>query len=226
MRKKQSVEQYVFETLERAILSRKLAPGKQLVETTISNQLNVSRTPIRNAIKRLEKVDLVEVFPNKGAFVTNPSRKEILQAYDLRKELEILAAKKAINYLTETDFEYMEACIEREKEALKERDLITYLQANRDFHMAITTKADNRFLSEFVDKLINQTNVYLILFDSFFETSTSTPVSPKEHQDIIILLRANNWEELSKLLIMHFENSIKSLSLQKVNEYKDMDEIF
>src|SRR4051812_18027307 len=102
--KKVSVEQQVYDQIKLAILARKLAPGKQLVEFNISNTLGVSRTPIRNAIKKLSLEGLVDIIPNRGAFVTSPSKNEVIQAYELRSNLEYLAASKAMDSMTEADF--------------------------------------------------------------------------------------------------------------------------
>lgn len=223
--KKKSLEQLVYDRLESAILSRKLAPGTQLVETTLSKKLNGSRTPIRNAIRKLEQANLVEIFPNRGAYVTNPSKEEILQAYDLRKDLEILAAIKALDFLTFEDFEKMERYLQDEELALKDKNLSDYLQANLNFHMTIVAKCQNKFLIEFIDKLSKQTNVYLTLFDVFFEESTSPQIGPKEHRDIILQLKQKNHEELKIILTQHFENAIANLSFEK-NVYKGINNFF
>src|SRR5699024_8751411 len=103
MTRKTSIHQFVYNKLKDAILTRRLAPGVQLVENTLSRQLNVSRTPIRTAIKQLSDEGLAEIIPNKGAYVINPSIEEIHQAYELRKDLEILALEKSIHLITAKD---------------------------------------------------------------------------------------------------------------------------
>jgi DNA-binding GntR family transcriptional regulator len=94
--KKVSMEENVYNHIKKAILARKLAPGKQLVENNLSNSLGVSRTPIRNAIKRLSIEGLVDIIPNRGAFVTNPTKEEMIQAYELRAKLEYIAVCQAM----------------------------------------------------------------------------------------------------------------------------------
>lgn len=222
---KKSLEQIVYDKLESAILLRKLAPGTQLIETAISKQLNLSRTPIRNAINKLEQANLVEVFPNKGAYVINPSIKEVFQAYELRKELEIIAAVKALEFLTLEDFKKMEQSLEDEQSALKDKNLRDYLQANQNFHMTIVAKSGNKFLIEFISKLIRQTNVYVTLFDIFFEKHISSPIGPKEHSEIVLQLKDKNQKKLKMILTTHFENALDELSFGE-SKYKDIKNIF
>ncbi|MDY0407157.1 GntR family transcriptional regulator [Virgibacillus sp. 179-BFC.A HS] len=222
--KKQSIKVQIYNHLKDAILSRQLPPGKQLVENDISETLKVSRTPVRAAIDLLANEGL-DIKPNKGAFVTSPTRNEILQAYDLRKKLEIMAADIAIEHLSNGDFIVMEDCIRIEKEALFTKDMPSYLKANHDFHMVYTNKCGNQFLIRFIEKLINQTSIYLILFDIVFDKETSAvPYGYKEHREIMWMFKQRKRDELVSCLENHFDNAVKSLRTQ--NEYKDLKGIF
>lgn len=224
MNEKKSIKHSVYTTLKDAILTRKLPPGKQIVENVISESLNISRTPIRSAIDLLAADGLVEIIPNKGAFVINPSLDEVLQAYELRKELEMMAVQKALDSLKENDFAEMEKMVALEKEALYSKDLKTYIKANESFHLAITKKCGNIFLNEFIEKLINQTSIYLILFDIFFEENSPQPYGYKEHLEMIELMRQKDREGLREILDKHFDNAIKSLDVRA--EYEELNNIF
>lgn len=223
--KKQSLKNQIYHHLKDAILSRQLPPGNQLVENEISETLQVSRTPVRAAIDLLANEGLVNIKPNKGAFVTSPTRDEIYQAYDLRKRLEVMAADMAIAHLTNEDFLTMENCIRIEKEALFSKNISNYLKANQDFHMAYTSKCGNQFLIHFIEKLINQTSIYLILFDMVFDKqSSATPYGYKEHRKIISLLKQGKRKELTSCLESHFDHAVESLRIQE--GYKDLKGIF
>ncbi|MGZ4159685.1 MAG: GntR family transcriptional regulator, partial [Neobacillus sp.] len=210
--KKVSVEQQVYDQIKLAILARKLAPGKQLVEFNISNTLGVSRTPIRNAIKKLSLEGLVDIIPNRGAFVTSPSKNEVIQAYELRSNLEYLAASKAMDSMTEADFLMIKEIIKTEKNTLINNvNSEDFVNANKAFHIAITKKCDNKFLNEFIEKLINQTNIYLILYDEFFSNPGQEPYSPDEHSYILELMQNRDKAELKIALENHFQHAIKSI---------------
>ncbi|MBL5772136.1 GntR family transcriptional regulator [Heyndrickxia sporothermodurans] len=223
--KKTSMENVVYQHLRNAILSRKLAPGKQLKETTISEALQVSRTPIRNAIQKLSLEGLVDLIPNKGAFVTNPTRDEIIQAYQLRDKLEYMAVCTAIDYMDENDYEEISRLIEEEHKVLVEKNVEEYVTANKQFHLLITRKCQNKFLNSFIETLINQTSIYLILYDDFFENPLQKPYSPKEHKRILELIKNNKKDELKIELSKHFEHALESVDNQ-YRGYKELDEIF
>lgn len=223
--KKGSMEEHVYHHIRTAILSRTLAPGKQLIENNISNVLGVSRTPIRNAIKKLSDEGLVDLKPNRGAFVTNPTKDEIIQAYELRYQLEYLAVCEAMENLNKTDFEEIRNLIEEERRALYSKNSEEYVKANKEFHVLITRKCNNKFLNAFINQLINQTNIYLILFDDFFSNPEQEPYSPDEHLLILSLIENKKKAELKNTLEHHFKHAISSMETH-YNRYKELDEIF
>lgn len=167
---------------------------------------------------------MVDIVPNKGAFVTNPSRNEIIQAYDLRKNLEIMAAERSINNLSETDYMELKNTVKKEKEALINKNMMGYLKENENFHMIFSRKCDNRFLTEYIEKLIKQTSIYLILFDVYFEDSSSQPYGFKEHFEIIELFQQKDLDQLKTCLTDHFDHAINNLNIPK--EYKNLASIF
>jgi DNA-binding GntR family transcriptional regulator len=223
--KRVSMEETVYNNIKTAILSRKLAPGKQLVEHNLSNSLGVSRTPIRNAMKKLSLEGLVDIIPNRGAFVTNPTKEEMIQAYELRAKLEYLAVIQAMNSLTATDFRIIQQNLEKERIALYKRNSEEYVHYNKEFHISITQKCRNKFLNEFILRLINQTNIYLILFDDFFSNPEQEPYSPDEHSTILTLIQNKDAENLKTVLENHFKRAITSLETHYYR-YKEIDEIF
>ncbi|WHY89915.1 GntR family transcriptional regulator [Neobacillus cucumis] len=223
--KEKTVEKHVYDQIRAAILGRQLAPGKQLVEHNISNTLGVSRTPIRNAIKKLSLEGLVDLIPNRGAFVTSPSKEEVIQAYELRAKLEFLAVQKSMFVMDENDYLTIKKTLEDEKESLRNPIPEDVVNANKAFHIAITQKCNNKFLNEFIERLINQTNIYLMLFDEFYSNPGQKPFSPDEHRNILELIQNKDEANLKIALENHFKHSITSIDF-RYNGYKDLDEIF
>lgn len=223
--KEKTVEKHVYDQIRAAILGRQLAPGKQLVEHNISNTLGISRTPIRNAIKKLSLEGLVDLIPNRGAFVTSPSKEEVIQAYELRAKLEFLAVQKSMFVMDENDYLTIKKILEDEKESLRNPIPEDVVNANKAFHIAITQKCNNKFLNEFIERLINQTNIYLMLFDEFYSNPGQKPFSPDEHRNILELIQNKDEANLKIALENHFKHSITSIDF-RYNGYKDLDEIF
>lgn len=220
-----SMEQIVYNKLKNSILHRQLAPGTQLVESTISERLQVSRTPIRNAIKKLASEGLINIIANRGAFVIQPSLDEITQAYEARIELECVAVKLSMSRITKEDIYTLKLLVDNEREAFKQKDMDKFLTANENFHMTLVKKSNNKFLIEFMQKLVNQINVYLQLFDTFYNVNFDESDSIKEHLHIIDLIEKKDYEELDKSLREHISHSLEDLEIND-NSYKKLKDIF
>lgn len=224
--KKKSMEQIVYKELRKVILNKKLSPGSQLVENVISQKLNVSRTPIRSALKKLSSEGLVEIIPNKGAFVIQPSYEEIKQAYDMRIELEGIAIKNAWENINKYDLEILKELTEKEQSAFKARDIDKYLEANREFHMLIINKSNNKFLIEFAKNMINQTNVYLIFYDVFYEITLDEVRGVMEHKSIIEALSKGGSKLAEEAMKKHIGNSFQGLEFNKIAFSSSLEDTF
>lgn len=220
-----SMEQVVYEKLKYAILHRELAPGTQLVESTISDKLKVSRTPIRNAIKRLSLEGLINIITNRGAFVIQPSMEEIIQAYEARVELECAAVKLSLSKITDEDIAKLKLMVEDERNSFKNKDMIQFINANEAFHMTLVVKSGNKFLIEFMQKIVNQINVYLQLFDTFYNVNFSESESIKEHLNIISLIEKRDPLQLENSLREHINHSFRDLEINKAS-FKTLNDIF
>jgi DNA-binding GntR family transcriptional regulator len=223
---KETIETFIYQKLRDSILKRQLAPGNQLVESVISEKLNVGRTPIRGAIRKLAEEGLVNIIPNRGAFVIQPTKEEIVQAYELRMELEQLAARLAVPYMDENDYEEMRRLCDEEGEAIQQSDFGAYLQINKAFHMAFIRKCANMFLIDFAEKLINQTNIYLVLYEMvFYHASAQTAPGAMEHRELIQVFIERN-EELAGLKVRtHIANAMHNLQVGNV-QFRSLGDIF
>lgn len=223
--KKQSTEEKVYLRIRRAITARQLPPGQQLIENTISAQLGISRSPVRNALQRLAQEGYVKMIKNRGAFVANPSREEMQQAYSLRKLLEKTAAEQAVGKMAAADFRLLRDIVEAEKLALQKDDPLRYLDLNKQFHMHIAGHAGNRLLAEFIERLINETNIYVILFDSFFIEHSYQPRGTSDHLAIIRHLEEQDVPALLEAIDSHFDNAVEGTK-KRANSYKNLDQLF
>ena len=115
----------VFENLREAILEGKLEPGQRIMEVQLAEQLGVSRTPVREAIRKLELEGLVVMLPRKGAYVADMSLKDIIDVLEIRSSLEGLAAYLAADRITEEGVERLKAIAEDFKQSIWDREYIT-----------------------------------------------------------------------------------------------------
>lgn len=146
---------YAF--LKELIIGWKLKPGEFLNERILAQQIGVSRTPIREAIGRLETEHLVKVIPGKGSFVTHISPQDIQNLFDLRQALECLATQLAANKISFDGTPAKRLCKLRDNferlVATTDHDLETQLRVNGKFHACLAEMAQNPYLSQMLSNL-------------------------------------------------------------------------
>ncbi|MFA6939541.1 MAG: GntR family transcriptional regulator [Clostridiaceae bacterium] len=223
--KTKSMEEIVYKALKDAVLQRFLAPGTQLVELTISEKLHTSRTPVRNAMKKLAADGIINIIPNKGAFVISPSLDDILQAYEIRTELECVAMRLSINYVNETDIAKLTAIVNEEYEAIKKGDITKHLSANKQFHMFFSRKYNNKFLKKYTEEIIDKINIYIRMHDKLYNVDLNEISRNMEHKEMIELISKKDAASLDLFLRKHIATSLNDLQLNQTN-YKSLDEIF
>lgn len=146
----------VFKTLRQGILTGELKPGERLMEIHLANKLGVSRTPIREAIRKLELEGLVTMIPRRGAEVAQITEKSMKDVLEVRKVLDRLSIELACDRITEEEKKQLkEACIAFE-EAVKEGDFAQIAKADVAFHDIIVAATGNMRLSQMVNNLAEQ----------------------------------------------------------------------
>lgn len=195
---KQSAEQFVYQKVEEALYKRRLAPGTALTEQSLCDALGVGRTPVRGALRRLAENGFVELIANRGAFVVQAGAEQMVQLYEVRSLLEIYALKTCLDSYTEADFEYLQMCILQEKEAFQSKQLKTYLNAVKDFHMYIVHKNGNPYLEKSFQQVLDQITIYLILYDRFYIGGKDKLHSLSIHKKILAAIREKNLRKIEK----------------------------
>ena len=130
----QPLREVVFEALRDAIVSRILEPGERLMEVQLAEAMGVSRTPVREAIRRLELEGFVVMIPRRGAYVAQLSLKDIADAFEIRGALEGLAAGLAAERATEDDIEELGRLLVRMSECLDSGDTKKAVDMDIEFH--------------------------------------------------------------------------------------------
>lgn len=204
-------ETIAYEQIKKAILLKKLLPGQRLTEQWLGENLKMSRTPVRAALKKLEEERLVEMIANRGAFVYKPDMKEIKDVFDVRILLESYAAKTAANSIEKMDLERLYLLLEEEKKAYRDKDFERFIQINSDIHLIPALITGNKVLIQQVRSLINWSNCYIILKDPFYERSVDTAINVPEHRDIVKALEAMDGKLAEKAVKKHLQTTLKSL---------------
>ncbi|MBP3585259.1 MAG: GntR family transcriptional regulator, partial [Peptococcaceae bacterium] len=181
--------------------------GERLMEIQLADEMGVSRTPVREAIRKLELEGLVVMVPRKGAYVAGVSMKDIHEVYEVRAALEMLAVSLAAERITDEELDALERQVLRESEAeanADEHSLDNIIYIDSSFHDIIYQAAHNQRLVQFVNILQEQ-------LQRFRAASLSRPGRSKtaleEHKQIVEALAERNGELAAKLAKEHIDNA-------------------
>lgn len=142
----QSLAEEVAEILRSRILHGEYEMGEKLTESRIAAELKVSRTPVRDAFRQLEKEHLVEYIPNKGCFARGFSQEDMSDIYSVRGVIEELAVRRAIEHADDESIAQLEAQLELMRVCTEQVIYEKLLQANEDFHFMIYRMTRSRFI--------------------------------------------------------------------------------
>jgi DNA-binding GntR family transcriptional regulator len=207
-KEKLNSEDTVYRRLKMAIRKRYIKQGSKLVEIVLAQQLGVSRTPVRSAIKKLEADGLVNSIPNRGAFVITPTRREIKETFLVRAQLEMMATRLATTRAKETDITRLRELLAMESQVFDQSDLDEYYSVNDNLHLKIAELSGNRVLVGYIRDLLDRTRIYLILYDPFYKLEY-TPTA--EHQAIIDAIAAGDADQACNAVQIHINSSINGL---------------
>ncbi len=198
----------VFENLRDAILTGKLAPGERLMEIQLAETLGVSRTPVREAMKRLEQEDFIEVVPRKGAYVKMLDSKDILDVLELRYLIEGFAAKRAAENMTDRDIEAMQSLIDEFEEAVANDDTTALIETDYKFHDRIYSVNKNTKLKEMIRNLQEQfyrfRTIYFTEYNNYSEITAG-------HREILKAFIEKDGERAEKIVQEHIDVVIQSV---------------
>lgn len=193
----------VYMELRGKILSRELKPAQRLLEVKIANEMGVSRTPVREALRRLANEGLVKIVPNSGARVASPSSHEMDNSYSVREYLENMSVELACRTgMDKRTLERLDGLVRDGDAAYDAGDVDAFLAANNDFHRIIAEAGKNYVLSEYVDNIIQRTNVYIYFYSKFIEAENK---SSDEHRAILRAIAQRDRIGAQELMKQHLE---------------------
>ena len=198
----------VFYQLQNDILNGKYQPGDSLIETRLSEELGVSRTPIREAIRQLELEELVQSIPNKGAIVTGISAQDIEDIYTLRMMIEGLAARWAAEKISQDELEELKEALDLEEFYTQKKDSDHLIKFDTRFHEVIFRASKSKplmhTLSTFHHYVQRARNVS-------FESPDRAQKALEEHKAIFNALNERDADKAEKLMTEHVRNARMNL---------------
>lgn len=203
-----SLDKLAYDKIKEAILSFKFLPDQILLEGDLAAQLGISKTPVRDALMRLEKEGLVTRIPYKGTFVSSINNEEMAHIFQIRIVLEGLAVRLACERFSREDYDRLKRLVEEHAEALKNEDISAASRINSEFHNSIIALCNNPRLQQMLFNLDDNLKRYRLLSIS---QGLRMDKAIKEHTAICEALLAHDAERAEGAMKAHLERAMNDL---------------
>jgi DNA-binding GntR family transcriptional regulator len=192
-----------YDQLFKAIEDGSLRPGDRLLETELATRFGVSRTPVREAIRRLEADGIIEHKPHVGAVIRTLGQQEIVELYEMRIVLETTAATMATKHASAAEIRTLES-LNTDMQAVA-HDPVQVAAINRQFHFCIMQAARNQFLAQSYQAL---SHALILLGKTTLETEARVATVSTQHANIIAALSSGDDTTAGKAMQIHMEASL------------------
>ena len=190
----------VFNTLRKAILKGELKPGERLMEIALAEKLGVSRTPVREAMRKLELEGLVVMIPRRGAQVANITEKDLNDVLEVRIALENLSIENACARMTEEQLGDLWKAAKNFEDTMAEADVA--------FHEVIYKSSDNRRLNQVLNNLREQIYRYRV---EYLKDEETRNLLVKEHEEIYEAIKNRDLKKAKEISYQHIENQREAI---------------
>ena len=205
MKRKLNKTEKVYNSLSNDIIEGKLYPGQRLIEKELINKYGISKTPIREALSKSEKLGLVQKIFNQGFTVKKITKKDAEELYDLREVLEGFAARKVVERISSYEIEKLKRIIDKFEEYIKKNDIKSYAKDDVNFHSFLGQISGNRRLCEMMKSLYCQSRI--LLNTSLVLPERGMKISISEHKKIINAIINHDSEQAEIYAKEHIANT-------------------
>ncbi len=209
-----AIDQKIFDRIQRAIFEQRLPPGTQLTEERLSEVFKVSRARIRRVLLRLTETKAVVMHPNRGAFVAQPTPKEVHDVFNTRRILEAQVVREASKRLTSEDRLKLEHHLDLERDAHDQNQTHTAIRLTGEFHLLLAAIAGNDTISRFLADLVAQTSLAMALYGD----PTHPACAEDEHELLLEALGTGDTQKVLELMDSHLasiENWLRFTPFQR-----------
>lgn len=207
------LREIVYEELKLLILTGKIAPGMRLMEEELADDMGVSRTPIREAIRKLEKEGLITIEPRRGAYVSQISTNDIIEILEVRQNLEGLAASLAAQRMTPEEKEKLKEITLAYEVAVESGDMAEMIKCDTKFHHLIVEATRNKILIQMVEQLQELVLRFRYIYYDNFKRAEQMLV---EHQAIYESILHGDTDKSKETADVHIER-LKQLIIEELS---------
>ncbi len=195
----------VYDQILSAIVNGDIAPGERLIQEKIASQINISRTPVREALLRLEQEGILEISGRKGFSIRQFSDDEVRQIYAVREAIEGYAARQVAKQKDPEQLAVIQKAVEAELEE-DTTDILIDFRVNQTIHRTIVEQTGNPMLLDMFDRIWGR-SVSLCLFAA--TRGDDTPLEPVEHQTLLNILSTAAPDAAQQAMIDHIRDGLK-----------------
>jgi DNA-binding GntR family transcriptional regulator len=213
-----SIKEIVYEGLRKTIMSGVVPVGTRIIEKEYAERLNTSRTPVREALKKLEEEELVEYIPRVGVVVKRISAEDILEVYKIRQHLEVLATVTAAENITKKEIQEIEELLDLTEAKNEEGDVDEVIRLFGKFNIKIYEASRMKRLTGMLSKL----NDYIEKFrDISIADKERREMALIEHREILKAIVDKNTSTIEKIVKKHLDVSLDIVYATMNNEVKN-----
>jgi DNA-binding GntR family transcriptional regulator len=203
---KEVLRDKVYHLLREWIINGALKPGERIVESVLASRMQVSRAPFREALWLLASEGLVRLEAHQSAFVTQLSREDLEQIFEVRELLEIHAAKRLHAHLSPEKSAELEQALAALREAARRRDVQGFSEADREFHRTLGRLAGNRYLEQMLNGVCTVFFAYQVIRDVTSAQDFRFDEVAQEHEEMVKLIQRGPEKAIEK----GFRNKFRS----------------
>ncbi|AUT68071.1 MULTISPECIES: GntR family transcriptional regulator [Paraburkholderia] len=212
----------IAERIRAAILEHRLAPGAKLTEAQLCEVFGVKRGPIRQALALLSTDHLVDLEPNRGAFVASPSLQEVHEVFEMRRIIELAVVDKICASQGSRRLKNIGGMIARERKAFESRDFPAWIRLSGEFHTELASLTGNTVLCDCLNGLVARST----LISALYESLGRSPCSFEDHEAILAALDSGDAKTAGALMSRHLQSVELKMLDRPASGGTDLHEVF
>lgn len=212
------VDQKIYDSILKAVVSQRLPPGTKLTEASLCELFSVSRTIVRKAIQRLAHDHILELRPNRGAIIAQPTPAETRDIFAARRAIEAALVPMAVKHATPAQIQRLRQIVKDEHAAFHAGDYAKWIRLGGEFHILIGEAANNTVLTRFLHELVSRCSLIIALYQAPGKTSCPND----EHEHLIDAIAAGDTSLAVALMEQHLLDIERNLHLKDAPSEVDL----